>query len=221
MNILLDLDGTLTDPREGIVGCIRHALTGLEHRCPSDSELARYIGPPIQETFRELMNSTDPARIDAAVALYRERYSVTGMFENAVYPGIYTALTELKALGAALYVATSKPGVFVVKIVEHFRLHEFFHAVYGSELDGTRSNKAELINHILRAESLSPRSTCMVGDRLHDMVGAKTNDVFPVGVLWGYGSREELVSAGAAILCESPGMLCPVLSSNPDWGRGK
>jgi phosphoglycolate phosphatase len=211
MNILLDLNGTLTDPRQGIVGCIKHALNGLALRCPSDAELARYIGPPLQETFGELMGSTDPARIDAAVALYRERFAVTGMFENTVYPGVPAALAALKTLGAVLYVATSKPAVYAVRIVEHFGLDEFIHTVYGSELDGTRSNKAQLIAHILTTESLSPGSTYMVGDRLHDVVGAKANGVFPVGVLWGYGSREELVTAGAAVLCESPATLCAAL----------
>ena len=214
MNILLDLDGTLTDPRVGIVGCIKYALNELAHGCPSDSELSRYIGPPLQETFSALLSSTDPARINTAVALYRERFAVTGMFENSVYPGITEALSDFQELGAVLYVATSKPQVYALKIVEYFGLHEFFRAVYGSELDGTRSNKADLIAHILQTESLSPASTCMVGDRLHDVVGAKANSVFPVGVLWGYGSRDELVSAGAAALCESPVMLCHVLSSN-------
>ena len=99
MNVLLDLDGTLTDPREGIVGCIKHALHELAHSCPGDSELSRYIGPPLQDTFRELMSCNEPARIDAAVALYRERFSVTGMFENAVYPGITAALAELQEYG--------------------------------------------------------------------------------------------------------------------------
>ncbi len=215
MNVLLDLDGTLTDPREGIVGCIKYALNELAHGCPSDSELSRYIGPPLHDTFSELLSSTDSARINTAVALYRERFAVTGMFENSVYPGITEALSDLQELGAVLYVATSKPQVYAFKIVEHFGLGEFFRAVYGSELDGTRSNKADLIAHILKTESLSPGSTCMVGDRLHDMVGAKANSVFPVGVLWGYGSRDELVSGGAAALCESPVMLCHVLSNNP------
>lgn len=211
MNVLLDLDGTLTDPREGIVGCIKYALNELAHGCPGDSELSRYIGPPLQETFSVLLRSTDPARINTAVALYRARFAVTGMFENSVYPGITEALSDLQELGAVLYVATSKPQAYAVKIVEHFGLREFFRAVYGSELDGTRSSKADLIAHILKTESLSPASTCMVGDRLHDVVGAKANSVFPVGVLWGYGSRDELVSAGAAALCESPATLHPVL----------
>ena len=213
MNVLLDLDGTLTDPRVGIVGCIKHALNSLQLQCPSDAELARYIGPPLQESFRTLLNTTDPVRIDEAVALYRERFTVTGLFENTVYPGIAEALAALKAQGAVLYVATSKPTVYAVKIVEHFGLDSYFRAVYCSELDGTRSNKADLIAHILSCESVSPETAVMVGDRLHDMVGAKANGVLAVGVLWGYGSREELVTAGAASICASPATLCAVLSS--------
>lgn len=207
MNVLLDLDGTLTDPKEGIVGCIRHALTGLEHLCPSDADLVRYIGPPLQDTFGQLMGTDDPVRIDAAIALYRERFTGTGMFENTVFHGIPEALAALKESGATLYVATSKPRVYAARIIEHFGLSGFFRAVYGSELDGTRTNKAHLIAHILEVETLSPGMTCMVGDRLHDVAGARANGVFPVGVLWGYGSREELVSAGAAVLFESPAML--------------
>ncbi len=215
MHILLDLDGTLTDPRLGIVGCIKHALNSLRVHCPHDDELARYIGPPLQETFSTLLNSTDPARVDEAVALYRERFTVTGLYENTVYPGIAEALAALKAQGAALYVATSKPTVYAVKIIEHFELEGYFPAVYGSELDGKRSNKADLIAQILSRESLSPNTVCMVGDRLHDILGAKANGVLPVGVTWGYGSREELLSAGATVICESPATLATALSSRP------
>jgi len=197
-----------------MVTSIRNALVRLGHSCPRDSDLERYIGPPLHDTFRVLLNSTDPKQIEAAVVLYRERYSVSGLFENTVYPGIPDALGALKDLGAALYVATSKPSVFAKRIIEHFRLGGFFNAVHGSELDGTRAKKGEVISHALSVEALSRESTLMVGDRLHDIVGAKENGLFSVGVLWGFGSRKELVDAGAQALCEEPTMLAGVLSSN-------
>jgi phosphoglycolate phosphatase len=207
MNVLFDLDGTLTDPREGIVGCFKHALLSLGHKCPADAELARYIGPPLQESFGTLLGSTDPKDIDSAVRLYRRRFASTGMFENSVYPGIHSALTTLRGSGAALFVATSKPRVFAERILVHFGLQEYFCAIHGSELDGRRSHKGDLIAHVLRAESLSPHSTAMVGDRAHDILGAKAHGVFPVGALWGYGSYDELVAAGAQMLCEQPKTL--------------
>jgi phosphoglycolate phosphatase len=213
VNILFDLDGTLTDPREGIVACFKHALSELGQSCPSDSEFERYIGPPLYESFGELLGSTERRWINDAVGLYRDRFSSTGMFENAVYPGMEPALAALRDLGATLFVATSKAQVFAERIVEHFGLDRFFRAVYGSELDGARTNKADLIAHILRAESISPPSALMVGDRGHDVLGAKANGVFPIGALWGYGSREELVAAGATLLCQQPSMLSDAASS--------
>jgi phosphoglycolate phosphatase len=213
VNILFDLDGTLTDPREGIIACFKHALLGLGYCTPSDSDLERYIGPPLQDCFASLLGSEGQKQIDSAVALYRQRFSTEGMFENHVYPGVRAALTRLEGLGAALYVATSKPHVFAEPIVTHLGLKSHFRAVYGCELDGARSNKAELIAHVLREESLPASATVMIGDRDHDIIGAKANGVFPIGVLWGYGTREELSAAGATVFCEQPEMLSGILSS--------
>jgi phosphoglycolate phosphatase len=214
VNILFDLDGTLTDPREGILQCLKYTLMSLGRACPLDAELERTIGPPLQETFGLLLGTGDRAQIEAAIALYRQRYNSKGIFENQVYPGIPSALARLQSLGAALYVATSKPCVFAERIVEHFGLKDFFRAVYGSELDGTRSDKRELIGHILEVEPISAASSFMVGDRALDVVGAMAHRILPVGALWGYGSRDELVAAGATVLCERPEMLADVLLEN-------
>lgn len=214
VNVLFDLDGTLTDPREGIVACLKYALLGLGHDCPSDLDLARFIGPPLKESFAVLLHTADRKQINAAVELYRQRFSSKGMLENTVYPGIHSALTTLRGRGALLFVTTSKPRVFAERIVEHFGLKEYFCAVYGSELDGTRSDKGDLIAHVLQAESLSPHSTVMVGDRAHDILGAKAHGVFPIGVLWGYGSSDELIAAGATTLCAKPETLDNMLLSN-------
>jgi phosphoglycolate phosphatase len=203
MNVLIDLDGTLTDPREGILNCIKHALAGLGDPCPSDAQLERYIGPPLQQTFEGLFGAGSP-KVQAAIALYRQRFAAVGMFENRVYAGIPEMLAGLTGLGADLVVATSKPTVFAERILEHFGLARHFDAVFGSELDGTRSSKAELIRHILEARSIAPAGACMIGDREHDMRGAKENSVRGIGVLWGYGSRAELIDAGAFAVCERP-----------------
>lgn len=213
MNVLLDLDGTLTDPREGILKCIRHALDRLGEPCPEDGELERYIGPPLQTSFGVLFGIDSP-KVAKAIELYRERFTSIGIFENRVYPGIPAALRRLKELGATLFVATSKPTPFAERIIDHFGLAGDMRAIFGSELDGTRSDKTALIAHVLAAQSLAPEATCMVGDREHDIKGAKANGVMGIGALWGYGSRKELVDAGAVAVCEKPDQLCGILSSN-------
>lgn len=205
MNLLFDLDGTLTDPREGIIACFEHALRGLGRPIPPASMLERLIGPPLRDAFATL--SLDGDLIEAAVALYRERFTMAGMFENNVYAGIPEALAALSAEGARLLVATSKPRVYAEAILEHFGLRKHFDAVHGSELDGRLSDKRELIGHVLSASRLAAGETTMVGDRRHDVVGALGNAVLPVGVLWGYGSEAELTAAGARRLIGAPADL--------------
>ncbi len=207
VNVLLDLDGTLTDPCEGITACIEHALLALGRSSPPRNMLARHIGPPLQQAFAELLGSRDEAIISEAVSAYRERFTKIGLYENQLYPGIPEALSFLVESEVKIFLATSKPHLFADRMLDHFGLQKHFSGVYGSELDGTRTDKAELIAHILRNESLTARETLMVGDRKHDIIGALKNDVFPVGVLWGYGSRDELVDAGAAVILGRPDEL--------------
>jgi len=212
MNVLFDLDGTLTNPREGILACFKYALNALQVESPADRTLEGLIGPPLRESFTALLGVDDEARIDRAISLYRERFSLKGLYENALYPGISEALVLLREMGCTLFVATSKPHVFAQRIIDYFKLGEFFRAVHGSELDGSNADKTKLIAHVLRAESLTPTETIMIGDRAHDVVGAKVNSVVPIGVLWGYGSRQELATAGADLLCEEPQMLVEAVS---------
>jgi phosphoglycolate phosphatase len=207
VNILFDLDGTLTDPREGILACFKYALQELQVALPTESELERFIGPPLWDSFSTLVGSANEAKLGQAVALYRERFAARGMFENKLYPGIADALAMLQKGGIWLYVATSKPRVFAERIVEYFGLEQYFRAIHGSRLDGSYADKSELIAEVLRSESLTPDETVMIGDRDHDVIGAKANGLFSVGALWGFGSRDELVSAGAELLCEAPNML--------------
>jgi len=213
MNILFDLDGTLTDSSPGFIASIRHALLKLDHPVPPDAEIQGYIGPPLEATLASLLGSDSAEHLAAGIAHYRERYGRQGLFENSVYPGIPEALALLRDAGATLFVATSKPHVFACRILEHFGLQPYFKAIYGSELDGRLSNKAELIAHLLAAESLAPAVTFMVGDRLHDVRGALANGVTPIGILWGFGSQAELVEAGAQLFCHHPSQLQAMLQA--------
>lgn len=202
MNLLFDLDGTLTDAGPGIAGCIRHALAELGRPAPAAADLGWCIGPPLRDSFAALLADDDPTLPDRAVALYRQRYETAGLFENSVYPGIADGLLELRADGHELRVATSKPHVYARRILAHFGLHESFAEVYGAELSGVNADKRELIRHVLSAELFNERPW-MIGDRRHDIEGAHANGLPAVGVLWGYGSRSELQAAGADLLVES------------------
>jgi phosphoglycolate phosphatase len=202
VNILFDLDGTLSDPGEGFVACVSYALSKLECPAHAHGEIRRHIGPPLEETLAHLIE--DRAKIPAAVAFYRERYASVGYLENAVYPGIERALGELHCRQMNLFVATSKPTVYAERILEHFGLAKFFRAVYGSELDGTRSNKTQLVEHVLAREPLTPSQTLVVGDRAQDVAAALAHGLHPIGALWGYGTEAELAAAGARTLCAQP-----------------
>ncbi len=212
-HLLFDLDGTLTDSRPGILKSMRHALTVLGIEPPSDEALVRFIGPPTQDAFRDLLGSSDPTLNARAIAVYRERFSTLGMFENSVYPGVVDGLEALRASDFTLLVATSKPEVYANQIIDHFELRRFFRHVYGSELTGERGSKGDLIEHVIASEGLTSGTTWMIGDRLHDIHGAKLNKLRAAGVTWGYGSREELMAAGADALFGSMPELVRALTS--------
>lgn len=207
MNLLLDLDGTLTDPGPGITRCLQHALSALGAAVPPARELSWCVGPPLRETLVTLLGNSDPEVLDRAVGLYRERFVAIGMFENSVYPGVGAALRQLTGAGHRLWVVTSKPHVYARKILSHFGLSDAFVAVYGPELSGENGDKAELIRHVLSTERFDEQPK-MVGDRRHDIEAAHANRLPGVGVLWGYGSRAELEAAGADMLVESMDQLC-------------
>jgi phosphoglycolate phosphatase len=208
MNLLFDLDGTLTDPGIGITRCIQHALASLGRPVPPVEVLRRYIGPPLQGTFAELLETEEEARVAEAVGLYRERFVSTGMFENSVYPEIPAGLESLQRAGHRMWVATSKPHVYAREIVRHFGLDGFFAGVYGSELSGVNAEKGALIREILVQETLPPGETCMIGDRSYDVSGARANGIGAVAVLWGYGSPEELRAAGPDRMVANMDELC-------------
>ena len=195
--LLFDLDGTLTEPSPGITASFAYAAQALGRASPSVTELSRFIGPPLRDAFVELLGSEEPALIEEAVRLYRERYANIGLFENAVHPGVPGVLTQLRSEGFVLRIVTSKPKVYADRIIDHFGLRKFFEHVYGPELSGERSSKTELIAYVLKTESVAPRGACMIGDRAHDIVGARANGVASLGVTWGYGTAAELHAAGA------------------------
>lgn len=200
---LFDLDGTLTDPEVGILRSLGYALEAAGRPVDGDLRTLRHlIGPPLVDGFASL--GLDAAEVDVAITAYRERYAEVGLFENALIPGIDVMLAELAQHGMVMAVATSKPEPFAHTIVEHFGISEFFVVVAGASLDNRRRHKDEVILHALEHLSLpDPSSVVMIGDREHDVFGAAEHGVATIGVLWGYGSREELTSAGAKAIVET------------------
>jgi phosphoglycolate phosphatase len=221
MDILFDLDGTLTDPFTGITKCILYACDKPGRKCPPRESLRWCIGPPLRDSFAKLLASDDAALIEKAVALYRERFGAVGLFENEVYDGIPKMLATLNKEGHTLYVATSKPTVFARKIIDHFGLQPFFKRIYGCELDGTRGDKTSLIAHILQTESFAPSDAAMIGDREHDVIGAEENGISGFGVLWGYGTKDELQNSGARAFFKIPHEVVTAFNgqSNPSFQR--
>ncbi|HMN71211.1 MAG TPA: HAD hydrolase-like protein [Rhodoblastus sp.] len=196
-----DLDGTLTDPKPGICGSVRYALTELGLPAPSLDELEWVIGPPMIESLRTLVG---PERADQALLLYRRRYGDIGLFENRVYDGVPELLERLVTDGWRLYVATSKARPYALRIVEHFGLAPFFAEIFGSGLDGSLQHKDALLAHALAETGVHPQAATMIGDRKFDVLGARANGLPAIGVVWGYGSRAELEAAGAAAIVATP-----------------
>ncbi len=207
--LFFDLDGTLTDPKAGVTGSIQFALEQLGRPVPEADALTWCIGPPLLASFHSLLG--DEGLAAEALVHYRARFGTVGLYENSPYPGIEEALRALAAAGHRLFIATSKPTVYALQIVAHFALDGFFEQVFGSELDGTRSDKTDLLAHALEETAADPRASVMIGDRGHDMIGARNNAMARIGVLYGYGSNRELVEAGAQRLAatapELPGCV--------------
>jgi phosphoglycolate phosphatase len=200
-HIFLDLDGTLTESGIGITRSVAHALTELGRTVPDQETLNGMIGPSLWEGFATL--GVPDAQLDEAVALYRARYTVTGLFENRVYDGVQEMLTRLGE--ATLCLATAKPIAYASKITAHFGIAPHLTHEFGSELDGTRTDKTDLIAYALTQTGADPARSVMVGDRRHDMIGALNNGVTPIGALWGYGSAIELRDAGCTRIAATPG----------------
>ena len=200
---LFDLDGTLTDSQEGIINSVKNALSHFGITAKEPTELRKFIGPPLKESFSKIYGFSEEETLTAIVK-YREYFAETGIFENKVYEGIPELLKKLREEGKTLGVATSKPEVFAKRILEKFEIMEYFEFIAGSELDGARSRKSEVINYALdNLDPLRSKVCVMIGDREHDVIGAKEAGVQSVGVAYGYGSYNELKSAGAKTIADS------------------
>ena len=210
-HILFDLDGTLTDPGEGIVKCFQYALRRLGRPCPPGEELNRLIGPPIRLAFGVLLQSRDGGLIEQAVVAYRERFASAGLYENRVYDGVPGMLEGLRDDGCRLYLATSKPQVYAEEVLRHFSLDAYFDDVQGNELGGRLDDKAELVAELMERRGLAAGDSLMVGDRRHDIAAAKGNGLRCVGVTYGYGSEEELAAAGADHIVGGPGAVREII----------
>lgn len=189
--VLFDLDGTLTNPREGITRSVQFALQRLGIDEPDLTALEHFIGPPLLQCFMSSYQ-LDEATAWQAVNFYRERFKDVGLYENQLFDGIPQLLSLLNQQGRTLYMATSKPRVFAERIAAHFGFADQFKVMYGSELDGTRTDKAELIGYLLAQEGIDPERALMIGDRKHDLIGARRHGVTNAAVEYGFGSAQEL-----------------------------
>ena len=195
-NILIDLDGTLTDPKVGITTSARYGLAKVGHQIADSENIDWIIGPPLKASLAKILNvDVDDDLAEQALLGYRERFSVTGLFENHLFDDVPKTLQELKKQGYKLFLATAKPEIYARQILQYFELLQYFDYPYGSELTGERTNKGDLIGYILQQEKLDPMECLMVGDREHDIFGARRFGIETIAVEYGYGSQQELDEA--------------------------
>ncbi len=210
--VMFDLDGTVIASKDGIFRSAAYALDTLGLPMPSEADMMAFLGPPLSEGFRSVCH-VDESRIDEAVRLYREYYNGGGKFQAAVFDGVTECLQALKAKGIPSYITTSKPHVFAKEILSYFRTDTAFDGIYGSEFDGTRGKKSEVVSYCMEQHGLRPEEVLLVGDRHFDVNGARQCGVRCVGVTYGYGSREELEQAGAWKLIDTPMALPDLLDA--------
>ncbi len=209
--ILFDLDGTLTDPCEGITNSIAYALKKYDIEVNDKKELYKFIGPPLKDSFMKYYGFCE-TEADRAIAFYREYFRDKGIYENRVYEGVVDMLEKLYADGKKIVLATSKPEEFAVRILEHFDLKKFFSVVAGASMDSSRSKKGDVIAYALSmCEDVVKEATVMIGDREHDIIGAKENSLKSIGVLYGYGSEEELKTAGTDYIVQTPDDILKII----------
>jgi phosphoglycolate phosphatase len=212
-SVLLDLDGTLIDSCPGISASCMAALRALGHEPDETFDIRRIIGPPLEDLMQILLQSYGDDRVGEAVAAYRHHYGESGLFGSVPYPGIGESLEQMKRTGLRLYLATSKRAIFASRILDHVKFAPYFDGVYGSVPGGELDHKPELLAHILSRHGLAPSRSLMVGDRRYDISGAHAVGMRGLGVLWGYGARDELETAGADRLVDSPADLARTVLS--------
>jgi phosphoglycolate phosphatase len=206
-SVLFDLDGTLTDPRVAITSSIAYAMREVGAEPPPPEELLWCIGPPIRQNMRKLLGIDDTDLIERAAQAYLSRYAIKGVGETTMYTGIDAMLQRMRDSGAAVYLATTKFVEHADAVLKAFSLRQYFSGVFGARRDGSLGDKRDLLRHIIEEIGIDPARSVMIGDREHDIVGAKANGIHTIGVTYGYGSREELTNAGADALCDSPGAI--------------
>lgn len=205
--VLFDLDGTLTDPGLGITNSVMYALNKFNIKVEDRTSLYKFIGPPLKDSYKKYYHLSDE-EITRAVAYYREYFSEKGIYENELYDGIAEVLKQIKDSGRKVILATSKPEEFAVEILRYFQIDQYFDFVAAATMDGTRNSKADVIAYALESCKITDlQSAVMIGDREYDIHGAKEFGLDSIGVLYGYGSREELESAGATYIAESVGEI--------------
>ena len=207
-SMLFDLDGTLTDSGEGIINCAQYAFRQMGYPVPPREQMGVFVGPPLWQSF--IRFGIPPERADEAVTVFRSRYIPIGKFENTPYPGIRELLEDLKDRGWALYVATSKPEVTAIEILEHFDLAKYFSLICGADMGHDREKKSDVIRYLLKQSPQGGR-TIMVGDTKYDVLGAAELGIPTIGVSWGYGSVEEMLEAGAVGIAHSMDALLDIL----------
>ncbi|HEM4767861.1 TPA: HAD family hydrolase [Streptococcus suis] len=208
--ILFDLDGTLTDSGQGILNSVAYALEKMGIEEPDTANLNRFIGPPLYESFSRFYQLS-PEDTQSAVDAFRVYFKEKGMFENQLYPGIIPLLEELRTAGKTLVIATSKPEIFAKQILEHFGIAHYFDVIAGASLDSSRISKADVIGHAINQLEAFPKHAVMIGDREHDIEGARRHQLPAIGVLYGYGSKQEFEKAGATMIVETVQDLKKVL----------
>jgi phosphoglycolate phosphatase len=202
--VLFDLDGTLTDPHVAITSSVAHALGEVGAEVPALEELLWCIGPPLRQNFRKLLGDDRAHLVEPAAQAYLRRYEVHGVAETTMYPGIDAMLARIRASGPRVFLATTKFVDHADEVLRAFSLRQHFDGVFGARRDGSLGDKRDLLRHIIEEIHIDPARSVMIGDREHDIVGAKANGIATIGVTYGFGSREELTNAGAAALCDSP-----------------
>jgi phosphoglycolate phosphatase len=200
INILFDLDGTLTAPYLGITNSVKYSLGKLGITEEDNNKLKLFIGPPLEKSFMEYY-SFDKKTVKKAIGYYREYFSEKGIYENTLYEGIENILTELNNKNKNCILATSKPEIFAGKILEYFHISTYFKYIVGSDMEGTFVEKEDIIKHIIEKYKLDKKETIMIGDRKYDIIGANKNGIDSIGVLYGYGSKEELENEKPKYLC--------------------
>lgn len=209
-HILFDLDGTLTESAPGIINSAKYALHQMGYSIPDDAILEKFVGPPLLESFSKHCGM-DEASAKEALRLYRVYFREKGMFENSLYENIPELLEKLCARGFTVNLATSKPEEFAVQILKHFGIYKYFSGICGASMDGSFHEKADVIGKLISDMGYAPEDCVMVGDRKHDVLGASAWGIMCIGVVYGYGGREELEKAGADLIAESTTELEKIL----------